>query len=151
MLFFGWCCLEAWPPQGIQSLSGGIDLPSPEPTEVDLRNQTLNDVAKAVGWIGWQVVGWVAKGWLGLVLLKGPCLIVWCTVFSLLERHVWVFVSQNSEAVFLEHRTTVPGPPGASNEVRTAPWGLLVCICWVGQSYLGTLSAGHHSCNQGIF
>lgn len=32
--------------QGIQSLSGGIDLPSPEPTEVDLRNQTLNDVAK---------------------------------------------------------------------------------------------------------
>lgn len=33
--------------QGIQSLSGGIDLPSPEPTDVDLRNQTLNDVAKA--------------------------------------------------------------------------------------------------------
>lgn len=32
--------------QGIQSLSGGIDLPSPEPTDVDLRNQTLNDVAK---------------------------------------------------------------------------------------------------------
>ena len=34
--------------QGIQSLSGGIDLPSPEPTDVDLRNQTLNDVAKAM-------------------------------------------------------------------------------------------------------
>eukprot|EP00931_Biecheleriopsis_adriatica_P081368 TRINITY_DN5469_c0_g1_i1.p1 TRINITY_DN5469_c0_g1~~TRINITY_DN5469_c0_g1_i1.p1 ORF type:complete len:4656 (-),score=1282.68 TRINITY_DN5469_c0_g1_i1:88-14055(-) len=32
--------------QGVQSLSGGIDLPSPEPTDVDLRSLSYNDIAK---------------------------------------------------------------------------------------------------------
>ena len=32
--------------EGIKSLSGGIDLPSPEPTDVDLRTLSYNDIAK---------------------------------------------------------------------------------------------------------
>jgi dynein heavy chain len=32
--------------EGIKSLSGGIDLPSPEPTDVDLRSMSYNDIAK---------------------------------------------------------------------------------------------------------
>jgi len=32
--------------EGIKSLSGGIDLPSPEPTDVDLRSLSYNDIAK---------------------------------------------------------------------------------------------------------